>query len=69
MMSNQGIVKIIDFGVAGVTVQRRNNWEFKTTAAVGKKAGSFLYSAPELLLGDNPITSAYDIYALGLIIN
>ena len=69
MLSDQGIVKIIDFGIAGVTVQKFNYWEFKTTV-VGKKAGTFLYKPPEILCaGNSPVTSASDIYALGLIMN
>ena len=69
MLSHQRNVKIIDFGIAGVTVQKYNNWVFKITA-VGKKAGTFLYKAPEIfLVGNNPISSASDIYALGLIMN
>ena len=69
IMVTEGKVKIIDLGIAGVTTLTNLFWSFKTTA-VGKKAGTFLFMAPEVFLSNNPtITTAYDIYSLGLILN
>ena len=69
LVSDHGRVKIIDFGISGITNLKNFVFQFKTTV-VGKKAGTMLYAAPEWFDDKEiPITVSYDIFSLGLIIN
>ena len=69
VVSDHGSVKIIDFGISGIADFKNFVFQFKTTV-VGKKAGTWLYAAPELFdEKEIPITVSYDIFSLGLIIN
>ena len=72
MVSAEGIVKIVDLGLGGVTRLSKGLIHVFKTTVVGKKSGTFFYRAPETFFEDEldvPITTACDIYALGLIMN
>jgi len=65
LVSEDGIVKLLDFGVAAlVSADATDQTQLTRHVAVGLTPG---YAAPEQLRGDN-VTTATDIYALGLIL-
>ncbi len=59
LVSNSGIAKVVDFGVARASTLQRD----LTTAGVVK--GKFAYIAPEQILGQ-PVDQRVDIYSLGV---
>src|SRR3954470_16301067 len=65
LVSEDGIVKLLDFGVAAlVSADATDATQLTRHVAVGLTPG---YAAPEQLRGEN-VTTASDIYALGLIL-
>ena len=60
MISYDGIVKVIDFGIAKADTNSR-----RTQAGAIK--GKFSYFAPEYIMG-LPIDSRYDVFSLGLVL-
>jgi len=65
LVSEDGSVKLLDFGVAAlVSADTRDETQLTRHVAVGLTPG---YAAPEQLRGES-VTTATDIYALGLIL-
>jgi eukaryotic-like serine/threonine-protein kinase len=65
LVSEDGIVKLLDFGVAALlSADATDATQLTRHVAVGLTPG---YAAPEQLRGEN-VTTATDIYALGLIL-
>ena len=61
MISEEGAVKLVDFGVARAAMKRRQT---STNAVVGKLA----YMSPEQARGDEAIDYRSDIFSLGLVL-
>ena len=55
LISNGGLVKVADFGMASIFDDKKNN---------GAVRGTMAYLAPELILGDDPSPSS-DLFSLG----
>lgn len=66
LFGEQDYVKVLDFGVAKMTLESDNDAEMKLTKA-GRIFGTPMYMAPEQACAE-PITPATDVYALGLLI-
>jgi len=64
LVTSEGIVKLLDFGVAALLSPGQNGQEHTQQIAPGLTPG---YAAPEQLSGE-PITIATDIYALGVLL-
>ncbi|MFG2935052.1 serine/threonine-protein kinase [Streptomyces sp. NPDC048282] len=57
-----GVVKVLDFGVAAILD------ETQKLTTTGERLGSFLYMAPEQVMGE-PVDRRTDLYALGCLIH
>jgi eukaryotic-like serine/threonine-protein kinase len=66
MFGEQDYVKVLDFGVAKLTMLEGGDEEEKLTRA-GRIFGTPMYMSPEQACAE-PITTATDIYALGLLL-
>ncbi len=66
LFGEQDYVKVLDFGVAKMTLESESDLEMKLTKA-GRIFGTPMYMAPEQACAE-PITPATDVYALGLLI-
>jgi serine/threonine-protein kinase len=66
MFGEQDYVKVLDFGVAKLTMLEGGEEEEKLTRA-GRIFGTPMYMSPEQACAE-PITTATDIYALGLLL-
>ena len=66
LFGEQDYVKVLDFGVAKMTLESDDDSEMKLTKA-GRIFGTPMYMAPEQACAE-PITPATDVYALGLLI-
>ncbi len=67
LVTDHGVVKLLDFGVSALLspqASRRPAAQLTHHAAPGLTPG---YAAPEQLLGE-PVTTATDVYALGLVL-
>ena len=62
LVTRDGAVKLLDFGVAKLLTEESGIALTKTSAALTPQ-----YAAPEQLLGQ-PVTTATDVYALGLVL-
>jgi|HubBroStandDraft_4_1064222.scaffolds.fasta_scaffold01441_8 serine/threonine protein kinase len=62
LVTRDGTVKLLDFGVAKLLIEESGIAVTKTSAALTPQ-----YAAPEQLLGQ-PVTTATDVYALGLVL-
>ncbi|MFF0434613.1 serine/threonine-protein kinase [Streptomyces sp. NPDC004327] len=58
-----GVVKVLDFGVAAIL-----DADTKKLTTTGERLGSFLYMAPEQVMGE-PVDRRTDLYALGCLIH
>lgn len=66
MLTDDGHIKLIDFGVAHKMVDLKGDDHMRTTG--GTIIGKFAYAAPELVLGDiDNHNETTDIYALGIL--
>lgn len=61
LIDSNGVVKIVDFGVAKADMQR-----YATQEMTAK--GTASYMAPELILGEQPASAASDLFAVGAIL-
>jgi serine/threonine protein kinase/tetratricopeptide (TPR) repeat protein len=70
LVSTEGQVKLLDFGIAKL-IEREAGWGSATTTdALTRDGGAVLtpeYAAPEQLSG-GPVTTATDVYALGVLL-
>lgn len=64
LVTGEGITKLLDFGIAKVLDDAETSDELATRP--GNPAGTPAYLAPELLRGE-PVSTAVDVYALGII--
>lgn len=64
-LSTQGILKILDFGIASVPVG--DSVTTQSSTDIGVIAGTLMYMAPEQLLG-RKVDARTDIYAMGLVL-
>lgn len=66
LVTSEGVVKLLDFGVAALISPEAEQGAGELTRVVPPGL-TLEYAAPEQLLGD-PITTATDVYALGLVL-
>ncbi|HKD61676.1 MAG TPA: protein kinase, partial [Terracidiphilus sp.] len=66
LVRNDGVVKLLDFGIAKLLVRDGSDTDPQITVA-GERALTPEYAAPEQLK-DEPITTATDVYALGVLL-
>ena len=59
MLTDNGIVKLMDFGIAKLTADRH-------LTKTGHTLGSLFYMSPEQIRGDSTIDGRADLYALGV---
>lgn len=67
LVSDDGIVKLLDFGIAKLVEDEQGTTPESDLTRVGGRALTPDYAAPEQIEG-GPITVATDVYALGLIL-
>src|SRR5207253_6269991 len=61
------VVKVLDFGVAKFAVEELDD-DYQTLTQVGAIIGTPRYMSPEQCSGVGPLTSASDVYSLGIIL-
>jgi serine/threonine protein kinase len=67
MVTPQGRVKVLDFGLAKLTHAASDETRSMELTQVGKATGTLAYMAPEQLLGE-PLDARTDLYALGVVL-
>lgn len=67
MVSNDGQVKLLDFGIAKLLADENGTEETTLLTAGGARPMTPEYAAPEQLQG-GPVTTATDIYSLGVLL-
>ena len=67
LVASGGVVKLLDFGIAKLLDDGAVTGETTELTRAGGRALTPEYAAPEQLLGE-PITTATDVYALGLLL-
>src|SRR5215217_1116559 len=67
LVGPDGTVKLLDFGIAKLMEDEGNGADAPTLTAVGGRAMTPEYAAPEQVAG-GPITTATDVYALGVLL-
>src|SRR6185295_9782516 len=67
LVTKDGSVKLLDFGIAKLLEESAPSAEATELTREGGRALTPEYAAPEQLLGD-PVTTATDVYALGVLL-
>src|SRR5207253_6797772 len=67
LVATAGVVKLLDFGIAKLLDDGSLGAETTEFTRAGGRALTPEYAAPEQLLGE-PVTTATDVYALGLLL-
>ena len=67
LVTGDGVVKLLDFGIAKLLEAERAGAEATTLTDLGGRALTPEYAAPEQVVGA-PITTATDVYALGVLL-
>lgn len=62
------IVKVLDFGVAKFAVEEQADDDYQTLTQVGAIIGTPRYMSPEQCSGSGGVTTASDVYSLGIIL-
>ena len=62
------VVKVLDFGVAKFAVEEQADDDYQTLTQVGALIGTPRYMSPEQCSGSGPVTTASDVYSLGIIL-
>ena len=61
------VVKVLDFGVAKFAVEEQADDDYQTLTQVGAIIGTPRYMSPEQCSGSGSVTTASDVYSLGII--
>ncbi|NIT51408.1 MAG: tetratricopeptide repeat protein, partial [candidate division Zixibacteria bacterium] len=67
LVTGDGIVKLLDFGIAKVLTDQTSDANYLTVTQTGYPIMTPEYASPEQVRGE-PITTATDIYSLGIIL-
>ena len=62
------VVKVLDFGVAKFAVEEQADDDYQTLTQLGALIGTPRYMSPEQCSGSGPVTTASDVYSLGIIL-
>lgn len=62
------VVKVLDFGVAKFAVEEQADDDYQTLTQVGAIIGTPRYMSPEQCSGSGGVTTASDVYSLGIIL-
>lgn len=67
LVTKDGSIKLLDFGIAKVLSSSEPNRQAKATTIAAHRMMTPEYAAPEQILGE-PITTTTDVYALGILL-
>jgi serine/threonine-protein kinase len=67
LVTADGSVKLLDFGIAALVSDRADRADSATATRTAWRAGTPEYASPEQIRGE-PVTTATDVYALGVIL-
>ena len=62
------VVKVLDFGVAKFAVEEQADDDYQTLTQVGAIIGTPRYMSPEQCSGSGGVTTASDVYSLGIVL-